>query len=82
MRSQKEKIQEINEIRKAREISEKSKVILPTDVILNMHKETPLQDHFVRMKTTSVHHQKFADSIDILLNLLNAEQENLEKRMV
>lgn len=54
---------------------------MPTDVALNMHKETPLQDYFVRMKTTSVHHPKFAESIDILLNLLNSEQENLETRM-
>lgn len=49
---------------------------------MNKFKETPLADYFVRMKTTSVHHQKFAESIDILLNLLNSEQENLEKRML
>jgi len=56
LRSQREKIEEINEKRKERGEIDRSKGILPTGSVLLQNKQIPIDDYFVRLKTTSVHH--------------------------
>ena len=55
------------------------KKLLPTgSVILKNNKDLPIEDYFVRLRTTSVHNVKYADTIDILVNLLHIEEQALK----
>ena len=69
-------------MRKDRDETDRKKVILPTVSVLMQNKQIPVEDYFVRLKTTSIHHQKFAESTDVLLNLLELEQEGIRKKQL
>jgi len=50
--------------------------MLPTEAALRNHKQLPIDDYLVRLRTTSIHNIKYAESVDVLLNLLDVEETN------
>ena len=82
LRNKREKIDEINKLRNER-ITEKDKArmskLLPTGVVST--KQLPIEDYLTRLRTTSIHNAKFAETIDILLNLLNMQVERGEDQI-
>jgi hypothetical protein len=76
LKSKREKLDQIQEQRDQINNRVTRKSIMPTG---GSNKNLPVSDYFVRLRTTSCHTDKYAETIDILLNLLLQEQENNQR---
>lgn len=78
LKSQRETIDEIAATKK-NVVQERESIInkklLPTNGVIMSKRKLPIEDYFTRLKTTSIHNIKFAESVDVLLNLLEIEAE-------
>lgn len=58
-----------------------NKKLLPTNGVVMSKRKLPIEDYFTRLKTTSIHNIKYAESVDVLLNLLEIEAEQVQQKL-
>lgn len=82
LKNQRQKIDEINRMREQNVRSRKvdgSRAILPGSAAGSGNQNRQIEDYVTRLKTTSIHNEKFADTVDVLKNLLDSEEDAKER---